>query len=256
MSDYDVFVQNLKRKSGIDLLFYKEAQMKRRLTSLRDKRGYQDFFSYFEACQHNRELFHELLDRLTINVSEFYRNQKRWVVLEEKVLPHLLEKRGKLKIWSAACSTGEEPYTLAMLLNKYLSPQEFEIIATDIDENALKSAETGIYPDRALKEAPKEVVSKYFNKKEYGYQINPQLKKNITFKKHNLLSDSYGENYDLIVCRNVLIYFTEDAKRLIYEKFSRSLKDQGFFFVGSTEQIFTPTDYNFNVFDTFFYQKI
>ncbi|MFG6148692.1 CheR family methyltransferase [Halobacillus sp. B23F22_1] len=254
-NDYHWFVQQLKRKSGIDLLFYKEAQMKRRLTSLRTKRGFTTFSAYFNAIMADEHLFHELLDRLTINVSEFYRNKKRWDILEHKVLPHLLEKQGKLKVWSAACSTGEEPYTLAMIMHKYLPSGRFQVIATDLDENALKRAEMGVYPERSLKEVPQDMVKKHFKKEDVMYHINNELKQNVTFTKHNLLADAYGHNYDLIVCRNVLIYFTEQAKHMIYQKFSQSLKEKGIFFVGSTEQIFSPQNYDFKVFDTFFYQK-
>ncbi|GGF09392.1 chemotaxis protein methyltransferase [Halobacillus andaensis] len=254
-NDYDWFVQQLKRKSGIDLLYYKEAQMKRRLTALRVKRGFHNFSAYFNAVLQEEELFQELLDRLTINVSEFYRNKKRWEVLEHKVLPHLLKKQGKLKIWSAACSTGEEPYTLAMIVNKYLPSRNFQVIATDLDENALKRAEMGVYPERSLKEVPEDMVKKHFKKEDFMYRINDEVKRNVTFTKHNLLADEYGHNYDLIVCRNVLIYFTEQAKQMIYQKFSQSLKENGVFFVGSTEQIFSPQHYDFKLFDTFFYQK-
>ncbi len=142
-----------------------------------------------------------------------------------------------------------------MILNKHISSNKFEITATDIDENALRRAEMGVYPERSLREAPKEMVHKYFKKQGLHYQVSDELKKDIIFKKHNLLSDRFEQNYDLIVCRNVLIYFTEQAKQQIYHKFSQSLTENGIFFVGSTEQVFTPGEYNLKVFDTFFYEK-
>ncbi|MFC7060453.1 CheR family methyltransferase [Halobacillus seohaensis] len=254
-NDYEIFVHKLKKESGIDLLFYKEAQMKRRLTSLRDKRGFTSFAEYFEAVQATPTLFNELLDRMTINVSEFYRNKKRWDILEQKVIPHLLKRQKKLKVWSAACSTGEEPYTLAMVLLKFIPEHQLEIIATDIDRNALQRAKIGLYPERSLKEVPLEIREKYFTKEDQLFRISENAKKCVTFKKHNLLADRYEKDCDLIVCRNVLIYFTESAKQQIYTKFSESLKKDGIFFVGSTEQIFSPNHYQFSVFDTFFYQK-
>ena len=104
--------------TGIDLSLYKEGQMKRRLTSLYEKRGYKSFQEYYQAIKNSHEVLIEFLDRMTINVSEFYRNYKRWEVLETKILPSLLSSTRKLKIWSAACSTGEEPYTIAMVLIK------------------------------------------------------------------------------------------------------------------------------------------
>ncbi len=109
MPDYAVFIGNIKKKTGIDLSLYKEAQMKRRLTSLYEKRGYRNFIDYYEAIHSSKELLEEFLDRMTINVSEFYRNAQRWDVLDKKIFPKLLAGNKKLKIWSAACSTGEEP---------------------------------------------------------------------------------------------------------------------------------------------------
>ncbi|WP_079530130.1 CheR family methyltransferase [Halobacillus hunanensis] len=253
--DYQEFVANFKLKSGIDLYLYKEAQMKRRLTSLRDKKGFADFQEYYRSLHKNPGLFNELLDRITINVSEFYRNRQRWEVLENKVVPHLLKKRKHIKIWSAACSTGEEPYTLAIILNQYLPIDQIKIVATDIDEKAIQRAKLGVYPERALREMPEKMKQKYFTKQQSLYKISNNIKSCVTFKKHNLLADQYEPQNDLIVCRNVLIYFTEDAKSTIYTKFSKALNKDGIFFVGSTEQIFSPHQYRLKSFDTFFYRK-
>ncbi|MFB1050494.1 protein-glutamate O-methyltransferase CheR [Paraliobacillus sp. JSM ZJ581] len=256
MTDYQSFSQSIKNKTGIDLSLYKEVQMKRRLTSLRDKKGFKDFNTFYKALVSDQLLMEEFLDKITINVSEFYRNSARWGVLEKKILPQLLNKKDNLKIWSAACSTGDEPYTLAMMLSQYIDLSKVTIIATDIDEKILTRARKGVYSERALKEVPKDLKDKFFVKHNSEYVIDEKLKKAITFKKHNLLSDPYPENFDLIVCRNVLIYFTEEAKEKIYHNFNNSLNSQGVFFVGSTEQIFTPDKYGFKVIDTFFYQKI
>ncbi|MDL4840802.1 CheR family methyltransferase [Aquibacillus rhizosphaerae] len=255
MSDYQDFTNSIKKKTGIDLSLYKEVQMKRRLTSLREKRGFNDFTSYFKKIATDKELMDEFLDKVTINVSEFYRNASRWAVLDEKVLPQLLKKKKKLKIWSAACSTGEEPYTIAMVLNQHVNFSDIEIIATDIDENVIERAKKGVYGERSLQEVPAAIKKKYFTQEGSLFKIDEKIKKCITFKKHNLLSDSYPSNLDLIVCRNVLIYFTEEAKQEIYRNFSNSLVSKGVFFVGSTEQIFNPDKYEFSVLDTFFYQK-
>lgn len=255
MAEYQAFTESIKIKTGIDLSLYKEVQMKRRLTSLRDKKGYTDFNSFYQALVADKELMGEFLDKMTINVSEFYRNSVRWNVLEDKILPDMLKRSKKLKIWSAACSTGDEPYTIAMMLSKYINLADVSILATDIDENIIARAKKGIYTERALKEVPNEMKEKYFRHEESLYVIDDKIKKAITFKQHNLLSDPYPTNFDLIVCRNVLIYFTEEAKTGIYQKFSNSLNDQGVFFVGSTEQIFSPEKYDFNIMDTFFYQK-
>ncbi|TGB05472.1 CheR family methyltransferase [Halobacillus salinus] len=255
MQEYAEFVKRVHKKTGIDLSLYKEAQMKRRLTSLRDRRGYQTFSSYFEAISSDTSLFDELLDRMTINVSEFYRNRQRFDILENKVIPHLLQGKKRIKVWSAACSTGEEPYTLAMILSQFLPLSQIEIMASDIDENAMERARKGIYPERSLKEVPAHIKQKFFRREGAFYHVSSEIKRCVTFKKHNLLADEYEQGCDLVVCRNVMIYFTEEAKNTIYQKFSRSLNRGGIFFVGSTEQIFSPNKFQFEVFDTFFYQK-
>ncbi|AOH55518.1 chemotaxis protein CheR [Peribacillus muralis] len=253
--EYEAFIRNIKMLTGIDLALYKEGQMKRRLTSLYEKRGYRSFGDYYNEIQAKPGVLNEFLDRMTINVSEFYRNAKRWEVLEQKILPGLLGSKKKLKIWSAACSTGEEPYTIAMILSNLVPLSQIEILATDLDVNVLARAKLGMYPERSLNEVPEEIKRKYFKKEEDYYHVADEIKKRVTFKQHNLLAEPFERGFDLVVCRNVLIYFTEEAKNLLYGKFSSSLNDGGVFFVGSTEQIFTPGKYQFETIDTFFYQK-
>lgn len=255
MSDYEQFIEGIKRKTGIDLALYKEAQMKRRLTSLYEKKGYRNFVDFLKALEQDRDLMNEFLDRMTINVSEFYRNGKRWEVLRKKIFPKLLQTNKRLKIWSAACSTGEEPYSLVMVLSQLVPLSQIQIIATDLDENVIQKAKLGVYPERSLAEVPSDIKAKYFEQEGSFYRVKDEIKRCVTFKKHNLLNDSYDSNYDLIVCRNVMIYFTEEAKDQIYNNFSKALRKDGVLFVGSTEQIFNPARYEFDVEDTFFYRK-
>ncbi|MBU9711824.1 CheR family methyltransferase [Evansella tamaricis] len=257
MSDYQEFIAQIKRKTGIDLSLYKEAQMKRRLTSLRDKRGYRTFQAYFHDLGKNQPMLDEFLQRMTINVSEFFRNPNRWDVLEMKILPRLLsDRKNKLKVWSAACSTGEEPYSVSMLLHKYLSFHQMDILATDLDQDILKRAKDGIYGERALKDVPSSMLQSYFTKEEMSYRVNEDVKKPIRFKQHDLLAGKYESEFDLIICRNVMIYFTEEAKDQLYRKFSKALREGGVLFVGSTEQIFNPQQYDLWSEETFFYKRI
>ncbi|WP_163537657.1 protein-glutamate O-methyltransferase CheR [Gracilibacillus sp. YIM 98692] len=256
MEDYQTFIKQIYSLIGLDLSLYKEAQMKRRLTSLRNKRGFTEFSQYFKALEKDQQLLHEFLDKVTINVSEFYRNPSRWKVLEKDLFPDLVKQKKKIKIWSAACSTGEEPYTLAMIAQQFWNSNEIEILATDIDSNVLARAKQGIYSERALQEVPKVMLDQFFHKEGSSYLVSPQIKKMVTFKKHNLLADEFPKQMDLIVCRNVLIYFTDQAKEQIYQKFREAMTVNGIFFVGSTEQIFHPEKYDLTVLDTFFYKKI
>lgn len=255
MSDYEQFIDGIKKKTGIDLALYKEAQMKRRLTSLYEKKGYRNFVEFLHALEKDRDLMNEFLDRMTINVSEFYRNAKRWEVLQNKIFPFLLKNNQRLKIWSAACSTGEEPYSIAMVLSNHIPLSQIQVFATDIDENVIQKAKLALYPERSLAEVPRDIKAKYFVNEGQFYKVKEEIKKTVTYKKHNLLKDSYDSNFDLIVCRNVMIYFTEQAKDQIYHNFSKALRPGGILFVGSTEQIFNPARFGFEVEDTFFYRK-
>ncbi|ULO09313.1 protein-glutamate O-methyltransferase CheR [Paenibacillus sp. 19GGS1-52] len=253
--DYTGFIYNIKKSTGIDLAQYKEAQMKRRLTTLRTKNGFQTFSDFFAAMMKEKPLFYEFLDRMTINVSEFWRNPNRWEVLRDTILPDLQRSGRKLKLWSAACSTGEEPYTLAMILSDKDILSKTGILATDIDDGALAKAKQGLYLERSLKDVPKDVAARYFTPEGPVLKVSEGLKKNIDFRKQNLLLDTFDDGFDLIICRNVMIYFTEEAKNKLYHKFAASLRPGGYLFVGSTEQIFTPAQYGFESTETFFYRK-
>ncbi|MUT65477.1 protein-glutamate O-methyltransferase CheR [Paenibacillus sp. NEAU-GSW1] len=254
--DFSLFIQRMKEKTHIDLSQYKEAQMKRRLTTLRLKHGYESFELYWEAIEKNRALLNEFLDRMTINVSEFWRNPNRWEVLQNRFLPEMLKGGGRIKIWSAACSTGEEPYTLAMILEEMSASNRASVLATDLDAIVLEKAKEGIYLERSLRDVPKPLQSKYFKPEDGAFAVSDSLKKHIDFKQQNLLHDSFDSGFDLIVCRNVMIYFTEEAKHLLYHKFAQALRPGGLLFVGSTEQIFSPGQYGFETADTFFYRRI
>ncbi|MBM7598359.1 chemotaxis protein methyltransferase CheR [Virgibacillus halotolerans] len=256
MPEYIDFISRIKLKLGIDLNLYKETQMRRRITTLRNKRGYPDFSSYFTALTTEETLLQEFLDRLTINVTEFYRNPKRWDILQKRILPLLTKQNKQMTIWSAACSTGEEPYSLAIMMKENFPNIACRIIATDLDENVLKKAKQGTYQAQALRELPPTIKKKYFAEQQGMYKIKDTLKEMIRFKQHNLLADAYPSDVDLIVCRNVLIYFTDDAKAIIYHRMGKALRQSGVLFVGSTEQIFSPTNYNLDLIETFFYQKV
>ncbi|MFC7682021.1 CheR family methyltransferase [Paenibacillus sp. GCM10028914] len=255
--DYIGFIRSIESSTGINLADYKEMQMKRRLTTLRLKHGFQTFASFYEGMMKDKILLEEFLDRMTINVSEFWRNPNRWEILRDKILPELTSpvNRG-LKIWSAACSTGEEPYTLAMILAEQNLLRSSNILATDIDDGALAKAKQGLYLERSLKDVPKSVISKYFTEEGPLYRFNDELKKEVRFQKQNLLTDRFDTGFDLIVCRNVMIYFTEEAKHKLYQKFALSLRPGGILFVGSTEQIFNPGQYDLESAETFFYRKM
>ena len=193
---------------------------------------------------------------LTINVSEFYRNPEQWKLMDKDVIPELIGKFGRsLKIWSAACSTGDEPYSLVMALSRHLPMNQINILATDIDKQVIEKAKIGLYNEKSVVSVPEDLKKKYFTKVGPSYQISNEIKARVQFKQHNLLKDTYPEKYDLIVCRNVLIYFTEEAKDEVFRKFNASLKPGGILFIGSTEQIMNYKEINFDRKNSFFYVK-
>lgn len=255
---YEEFKKDIYQLTKIDLNAYKERQMKRRIDTLINKHGYKEYPQFVSALKLSDDLFKEFVNYLTINVSEFYRNPEQWKYLEEKVIPDLIRNFGHgIKIWSAACSTGDEPYSLVMLLSKFLPLSQIKIIATDIDEQVIGKAKVGLYKSSSLNGLPQEFKNKYFTKiTEDTFQISDEIKRCVEFKKHNLLKDPYFEKCHLIVCRNVLIYFTEEAKLDIYKKFNGALVKDGILFVGSTEQITTYKQLNYTSPKSFFYQKV
>lgn len=255
---YENFKKDFIRLSGIDLNAYKENQMKRRIDNFIGKNhcvGYDDFVQKIKT---DKDLYDKFITYLTINVSEFYRNPSQWQMLESIVIPHLIERFGKkLRIWSAACSTGDEPYTLAMVFSDFLPLNQIEIIATDLDKEVLSKAKRGWYNEKSIKDLPAKYQKKYFEKDESGiYKVTDSLKRCITFQEHNLLKDRYPSDIDLIVCRNVTIYFTDEAKDDVYRGFSRSLKKEGVLFVGNTEQIIGPDQFGLESIKSFFYKKL
>lgn len=255
MEGYEKFKQQIFTKTKLDLSLYKERQMKRRIESLISRSGAKSFEEYYKKMNADENVFNEFITYLTINVSEFYRNPAQWEVLEKDVFPDLLKNKRNLKIWSAACSTGEEPYSLVMCLSKLLPLSSINIDAVDFDEEAIAKAKMGVYIEKSIKNVPLDLQKKYFSKIGKSFQISDDVKKRVKFKKMNLLKDTYPSGYDLIVCRNVMIYFTDEAKDQMYHNFNKSLNSGGYFFVGSTEQIIQPKKFNFESAKTFFYTK-
>ena len=218
--DYEGFKAAVFKLTSIDLNAYKEQQMKRRIDTLISRNkisGYEDFVKALKA---DKELFEEFVSYLTINVSEFYRNPEQWELMDKQFIPMLIEKFGKnLKIWSAACSTGDEPYSLVMALSRHLPLNQIKIIATDIDKQILAQAKVGIYNEKSIASVPKDLRDKYFTKIGNSYQISNEIKSRVDFRQHNLIKDPYPDKCDFIICRNVLIYFTEEAKDDVFRKF-------------------------------------
>ena len=256
-NDYESFKKDVFALTKIDLNAYKEKQMKRRIDTLMNKNGFDNYDAYVSGLKSDKDKFDEFVNYLTINVSEFYRNPDQWKLMDETYIPELISKFGKnLKIWSAACSTGDEPYSLVMALSRHIPLNQIRIYATDIDKQVLAKAKVGLYNEKSLVGVPKDLKEKYFTQVGPSFQISDEIKQRVTFKEGNLLKNDYQKDYDLIVCRNVLIYFTEEAKDEVFRKFSASLKKGGLLFIGSTEQIMNYKDMGYTRRNSFFYEKV
>ena len=254
--DYEYFKKAVYDLTKIDLNAYKEKQMKRRIDTLITKHGISGYDKYVQVLKTDTKMFEEFVNYLTINVSEFYRNPEQWELLDKEVFPELIGKFGKhLKIWSAACSTGDEPYSLVMALSRHLPLSQIHIIATDIDKQVIAKAKVGLYSEKSIASVPADLKAKYFTKVGASYQISEEIKKCVEFRQHNLLKDPYEKECHLIVCRNVLIYFTEEAKDEVFAKFSSSIASGGCLFIGSTEQIISYKTMGYCRKNSFFYGK-
>ncbi len=254
--DYEYFKREVLALTTIDLNCYKEKQMKRRIDTLIAKHKIEGYEKYVSALKTDKALFEEFVSYITINVSEFYRNPEQWKLLDVQVLPELIKNFGKnLKIWSAACSTGDEPYSLVMALSRYMPLSSIRIFATDLDKQILAKAKVGLYDGKSIAAVPDDLKKKYFTQVGPSYKISDEVKARVDFKEHNLLKDTYQTGYHMIVCRNVLIYFTEEAKDEVFRKFYKSLAPGGILFIGSTEQIVNYKEMGYERKNSFFYQK-
>ena len=254
--NYEKFKKDILALAKIDLNSYKEKQMRRRINTLITKNHIATYDEYVALIKKDKEKFEQFINFLTINVSEFYRNPDQWKILENEVFPKLIQKFGKnLKIWSAACSTGDEPYSLVMALSRHLPLANIKVIATDIDKQVIDTARMGLYNENSIASVPDDLKKKYFTKVGNSYQISDEIKKRVEFKEHDLLKDPYPGGCNLIVCRNVVIYFTEEAKDEIYAKFYKALATGGVLFIGSTEQIMNYREIGFERDKSFFFEK-
>ncbi|RKM63227.1 protein-glutamate O-methyltransferase CheR [Butyrivibrio sp. XB500-5] len=255
--DYEWFKKAVYDLTKIDLNAYKEKQMKRRIDTLIGKYDVKGYDGFAELIKKDREALDAFVSYLTINVSEFFRNVDQWNLMDKEMVPELMGKFGKnLKIWSAACSTGDEPYTIVMLLSKHMPLNQVSILATDLDAVVLAKAKAAIYDKKEVAGVPADFKTKYFTETEDGkMKVSDEIKSRVTFKQADLLRDPYPKDLHLIVCRNVLIYFTEEAKDEVFRKYYDSLAPGGILFIGSTEQIINYKEIGFVRKNSFYYEK-
>lgn len=223
-----------------------ESRLSHRLGEL-ELDSFDQYIALLSMGPYQQDEFQEMFNRITINETSFFRNDAQLDVFEKRVLPELLEARAKnkrLRIWSAACSTGDEPFTLAILIHRTLgvrlSDWKVEILGTDISERALNVAAEGKYTSYSIRTTPKLVLDRYFTGDGRNFQLKPEIRQMVNFEKHNLkdrLAAKRHGTWDVIFCRNVLIYFDDAMKKQVVQMFSEQLADDGTLFIGHSERI-------------------
>lgn len=252
---YEGFIKAFYPKSGLDLNFYKQNQMQRRILSFMNSHDYSTFPDFLRALDQDKTLYDAFFKHLTINVTQFFRDANQWKTLKDIILPKIMQGKASIKLWSAGCSSGQEAYSIAITLAEYYPGIRASILATDIDENVLQQAKDGLYKQNDFISTPPELLQKYFNATDKGYQIKESIKKMVTLQRQNLLTAHFDANFDFIACRNVVIYFTEEAKDMLYRKFTDALRPDGILFTGSTEHLFGMNHLGLKPVSPFFYQK-
>lgn len=230
--------------------------MLRRLTSYLRRVGAADFAALAVRIARDDEALAHLKDYITINVSEFFRNPDRFDVLKAEVLPALIRRFAALRVWSAGCSIGAEAYSLAILLEELDPDGAHRVLATDVDVGAIQAARAGVYSADKLKEVSPERLRRFFTQTDDGrWRVVPRIQERVRFRIHDLLRDPYPMGQHLILCRNVVIYFEDEAKEAVFQKLAGALVEGGYLLVGSTESIFRPERFGLEPAGSFLYRK-
>jgi chemotaxis protein methyltransferase CheR len=252
---YEQLTRDVRALLAFDLAQYKAPQVWRRVNGFASARGFADVPALLAACRADPNLRAAFRDMITINVSEFFRNPETFEALTTRYLPALVRQAGVLRIWSAGCSLGYEPYSIAMLVREASAAGHVRILATDIDETILAKAKASRYSEAQMSGVSAARRARFFRGDGDAWEVRPEIRALVTFRQHDLLRDPYETGFDLITCRNVAIYFTEEAKSGLYERFARSLRPGGVLFVGATEAISTARSFGLEPDQPGFYRR-
>jgi chemotaxis protein methyltransferase CheR len=255
--EYEHLKRKIRQLIQIDLNNYKENQMMRRLDGFISRAKATDIAQYCSKLDGDPMEIAKLRNFITINVSEFYRDQVHFETLRKMVFPSLLRNSARLNIWSAGCSDGQEPYSIAMILDELTPGIKHRVFATDIDKESLSKGNAGgPYQPAEVRNLPQTLLMKYFYFGEDGYTVNEKIRERIIFSQLDLTRDKFPIGFDLIVCRNVTIYFSNETKRILSLNFQNALKENGILFIGATETMLDAADLGFQRVNPCFYKKV
>jgi chemotaxis protein methyltransferase CheR len=255
VDDYVEFCAFLRRLTGIDLSQYKRPQMERRLRTFYANKGVESLTGAIERLRSDPQHLEELLDRITINVSQLWRNPEQWDIIQTGLLPELAEQ-GQLRAWSAGCSYGAEAYTLATLCQVALPGKRVSIAGTDIDKRMIDRARLGLFSDDDARTAPEKLLNVGFDRVEGGWRAKLNVRSMTRFDQGDLLQMRLRPaSYDLILCRNTVIYFAEPIRDELHTRLAEALRPGGFLVIGSTERVSTPSALGLSMQHPFIYRK-
>jgi len=242
--EFDRFRGIINAESGIHFSSSNRSILDSRLRERLRTSGLDSVREYHKLITSDRTELKILLDSVTTNLTRFFRNSSHFAALEADVIPDIVAHKPEsgsntVRVWSAGCSTGEEAYSIAILLDKILpSGLSFEITASDLSLKSLMTPREGFYPETRMNGVSKEDHERYFSKRDNGFLVADSLKAKTKFDYHNLKFDSGFRDLDLILCRNVIIYFDDDGKKAVIQKFWTSLNDHSYLLIGHSESLF------------------
>ena len=249
--DHDVLalLDYLKNSRGFDFTGYKRASLLRRIDKRIQALGMATCADYADYLEVHPEEFGQLFNTILINVTRFFRDPGAWEYLAAEIVPQIVERKGpgeSVRIWSAGCASGEEPYTLAMVLAEAIGVQQVservKIYATDVDEDALNHARQATYSTEAIEAVPQALREKYFDRAPEQHVFHNDLRSSVIFGRHDLVQDAPISHLDLLVCRNTLIYFNAETQAKILSRFRFSIDQHGLLFLGKSETLLARTD--------------
>ena len=256
VDEYPAFCEGVRRLSNVDLLQYRRAQMERRIRTFAQRRGKQQLLDYLALLAADPGELDLLLDRVTINVSQLWRNPFQWQMLAEQVIPQIAE-HGRISAWSAGCSYGAEVYTIAAVCREAAPSAAVAVHGSDIDERMIARAQRACFTDGDMRNVPPPSVERWFEQVDAGWRVRPELVGLASFAVENLLECPVPVGtYDLIVCRNMVIYFTEPSRDALHRKLAGALRDGGWLMVGSTERVPDAAAYGLELVHPFTYRKV
>ena len=253
--DFNQFKEKIYDESGIHFSAVNRPILESRIKERLRVKKIETPQSYYELICGNRNELDYLLDSVTTNLTNFFRNDTHFEALSNQVLPEIIqrktaENKKKIKVWSAGCSTGEEPYSIAIAILERLSNYEgwhIDILASDISLKSLIVAKEGFYNSNKVENVKPDYLLKYFDEADGGYQIKDAVKSLCRFDYHNLKFDNGERDIDIIFCRNVIIYFDRTAQLEVIKKFSECSNEEGYLFIGHSESLFgMETSYKFH----------